>query len=225
MLLAVVVVIPSLPSQTAVPAREVLALPVRNARLRAVMVAVALYVLGHFGAYTFIRPFAEENSSVTPAFISVLLVIYGVGGAAGNFLAGYAAPRDPRRSFITACAGLAAAMVLLLAIGHTRPGLVVAVLAWGVSFGAANLCQINLTLGAAPDTFEAAMAINTLGYNTSIALGALFGGLFADRLGVGSAVWFGVTLTAASLLVTLGTRRRASTRRRATAPAQPSRPR
>jgi predicted MFS family arabinose efflux permease len=200
---AVALVVPSLPSQTAVPAREVFALPVRNVRLRPVILAVTLYVLGHFAAYTFIRPFAEESSAVTPAFISVLLVLYGIGGAAGNFLAGYTVTRNPRVSFIAACAGLVAAMLLLLTIGHTRPGLVVAVVLWGVSFGAANLCQITLTLGAAPEEFEAAMAINTLGYNTSIALGALFGGLFADRLGVASAVWFGVTLTAAALLVTL----------------------
>ena len=69
--------------------------------------------------------------------------------------------------------GLVTAMLLLLGVGHTRPGLILAVVVWGVSFGAANLCQINLMLGAAPDTFEAAMSINTLGYNTSIALGAL----------------------------------------------------
>ncbi|MFI5615065.1 hypothetical protein [Amycolatopsis sp. NPDC051903] len=50
------------------------------------------------------------------------------------------------------------------------------------------------------------MSINTLGYNTSIALGALFGGLVADDFGVDAAVWFGVALTAASVLVTLGTR-------------------
>lgn len=208
--LIVAVVIPSLPSQTAVPAREVFALPIRNVQLRLVIIAVTLYVLGHFGAYTFIRPFAEQNASVTAAFISVLLVIYGIGGAAGNFIAGYTVTRNLRASFITACTGLVAAMLLLLTLGHTRPGLILAVVVWGVSFGAANLCQINLTLGAAPDKFEAALAINTLGYNTSIALGALFGGLFADHLGIESAVWFGVTLTALSLLITLGTRRRAA---------------
>lgn len=65
-----------------------------------------------------------------------------------------------------------------------------------------------MTLAAAPDKFEAAMSINTLGYNTSIALGALFGGLFADRMGVSSAVWFGVVLTGASLLITLSIRRK-----------------
>ncbi|MFD0475214.1 hypothetical protein ACFQ0B_48425 [Nonomuraea thailandensis] len=66
-----------------------------------------------------------------------------------------------------------------------------------------------MTQAAAPDTFEAAMSLNTMAYNTSIALGALFGGLFADHLRVTSVVWFGVALTAASLLLTLGTGRRA----------------
>lgn len=207
--LAVAVVIPSLPSQNAVSVREVFGLPLHNAQLRRVMYAVVLYVLGHFAAYTFIRPYAEENSSATAVFISVLLVIYGVGGAVGNFVAGYTVTKNLRASFIVACLGLVTAMLLLLMIGHTRFGLIAAVVLWGLSFGAANLCQINLMLGAAPDTFEAAMSINTLGYNTSIALGALFGGLFADGFGVESAVWFGVTLAAASLLVTLGTRRKA----------------
>ncbi|MGW3793638.1 hypothetical protein ACWD8I_21075 [Micromonospora arida] len=59
-----------------------------------------------------------------------------------------------------------------------------------------------MTLAAAPETFEAALSIDTLGYR------ALFGGLFADNLGVESAVWFGAALAMASLPVTLGTRRK-----------------
>ena len=54
------------------------------------------------------------------------------------------------------------------------------------------------------------MSINTLGYNTSIALGALFGGLLVDGFGLASAVWFGVVLTSASLVVTATTRRTAA---------------
>lgn len=206
--LAVAVVVPSLPSDNAVPVREVFRLPIERPQLRLVMIAVTLYVLGHFGAYTFIRPFAEQHSSASAAFISALLVAYGIGGAAGNFIAGHTVARNPRASFVAACTGLVAAMLLLLSIGHTRPGLILAVVLWGVSFGAANLCQIALMLDAAPDKFEAAMSINTLGYNTSIAVGALAGGLFADGLGVDSAVWYGVTLTGAALIVTLGSRRR-----------------
>jgi len=98
-------------------------------------------------------------------------------------------------------------LLLLLALGHSQAGAMVAAAVWGLAFGAANLCQINLVLAGAPDRFEAAMSINTLGFNLSIAIGALIGGVFADRSGVASAVWFGVVLTAASLLVTLFTRR------------------
>lgn len=164
--LLVATVIPALPSDNAVPVREVFGLPVKNRQLRVVMFAVTLYVLGHFGAYTFIRPYAEEDTGVSAAFITVLLVIYGIGGAVGNFVAGYTVTRHLRASFIAAVAGIVTAMLLLLGFGHTRFGLILAVAWWGVSFGAANLCQINLMLGAAPDTFEAAMSINTLGYNT-----------------------------------------------------------
>ncbi|GAA0384311.1 MFS transporter [Microbispora corallina] len=207
-LLAVIIVVPSLPSENAVSVREVFGLPIRNVRLRVVLFAVVLYVLGHFGAYTFIRPFIEQNSSTSSRFFTVLLIIYGVGGAAGNFIAGYTVTKNLRGSFAVACTGLVAALLLLLTIGHTQAGLIFSLILWGVSFGAANLCQINVTLAAAPDTFEAAMSLNTLAYNTSIALGALFGGLFADHLGVDSVFWYGVVLTAASVLLTLGTRRR-----------------
>ncbi|MEV0824953.1 MFS transporter [Nonomuraea rubra] len=208
-LLAVATVVPSLPSANAVPVREVFALPFRNLPLRLVLGTVVLFVLGHFGAYTFVRPFLEGGTSAAPAFITVVLMIYGVGGAIGNFVAGYTVNRSLRGSFIVGCAGLVVSMLLLLTIGHGQAGSIVALVLWGVSFGVVQLCQVNMTQAAAPDTFEAAMSLNTMAYNTSIALGALFGGLFADHLGVTSVVWFGVALTAASLLLTLATGRRA----------------
>ncbi|MEV0662391.1 MFS transporter [Actinomadura luteofluorescens] len=202
-LLAVAVLIPSLPSRNAVPVREVFALPVTNVRLRTVMVTVVLFVLGHFGAYTFVRPFLEDGAGASSASITGLLMAYGIGGAMGNFIAGHTATRHLRATFITACSGLVASLLLLLAVGHWTAAPVVLLVVWGVSFGAWQLCQVNMTLAAAPETFEAAMSLNTLAYNTSIAVGALFGGLFADHLGVRSVLWFGAALTAASLLVTL----------------------
>ncbi|MEV4171323.1 MFS transporter [Nonomuraea sp. NPDC049709] len=208
--LAVVAIVPSLPSANAVPVREVFGLPLRNVPLRLVLCTVVLFVLGHFGAYTFVRPYLESATSASPLFITVLLMVYGAGGAAGNFIAGHTVTRNLRGSFIVGCAGLVVSMLLLLAIGHGQAGSVIALILWGVSFGVVQLCQVNMTQAAAPDTFEAAMSLNTMAYNTSIALGALFGGLFADHLGVASVVWFGVALTAASLLLTLGTRQRTS---------------
>lgn len=206
-LVAVAVTIPSLPSDNAVPVREVFELPRVNVRLRQVMVTVVLYVLGHYGAYTFVRPFMEQEAHASSAFITGLLMVFGAGGAIGNFGAEYLIRKNLKGTYLVARVTLVASLLLLLALGHSQGGALVAAAAWGLAFGAANLCQINLVLAAAPDRFEAAMSINTLGFNVSIALGALIGGVFADQSGVAGAVWFGVALTTFSVLVSLFSRR------------------
>jgi predicted MFS family arabinose efflux permease len=208
--LAVALIVPSMPSQNAVSVREVFALPVKNVRLRLVLGIVVLFVLGHFGAYTFVRPFLEGNASATPVFITVALMIFGAGGAIGNFIAGHTVTKSVRASFIVGGGGLVGSLLLLLAIGHGQAAPIILLAVWGMSFGVVQLSQLTMTQAAAPDTFEAAMSLNTLAYNTSIAIGALVGGLFVDHVGVRSVIWFGAALTAASLLVVLSTRRTAA---------------
>ncbi|MGW1994937.1 MFS transporter [Embleya sp. NPDC001921] len=206
--LAVTALVPSLPSANAVSVREVFGLPRRNVRLRLVLFIVVFFVLGHFAAYTFVRPFLEEHTSATPAFVTVVLIIFGIGGAVGNFVAGHTVNKNLRTSFVIGCVGLVTSLLLLLVTGGTKAGTIVALILWGISFGVVQLCQVNMTLAAAPETFEAAMSLNTMAYNTSIALGALFGGLFADNIGVTSVVWFGVALITASLIIRISTGRK-----------------
>ncbi|MEV4800135.1 MFS transporter [Nonomuraea sp. NPDC049421] len=201
---AVAVLVPSLPSANAVSVREVFLLPLRNGPLRLVLTAVVLFVLGHFGAYTFVRPFLEEHAGATPLFVTVTLMAYGVGGAIGNLVAGPVVARNARGGFLAGSAGLVASLLALLFLGQSAAGAVVTLVVWGVAFGVVQLSQVTMTQAAAPETFEAAMSLNTMAYNTSIALGALVGGVFADRLGVSSVVWFGIGLTAAALLLVLG---------------------
>ncbi|MCP9966079.1 MFS transporter [Actinomadura madurae] len=81
---AVAVVVPSLPSANAVSVREVFGLPLKNVPLRSVLLTVVLFVLGHFGAYTFVRPFLEEKASAGPLFITVVLIVFGVGVRSGT---------------------------------------------------------------------------------------------------------------------------------------------
>lgn len=201
--LAVASLVPSLGSDNAVSVREVFGLPVRNGQLRTVLFIVVFFVLGHFAAYTFVRPYLEDHASATSTFITVVLIIFGVGGAVGNFVAGYTVNRSLRGTFVIGLVGLLVALALLRTVGDGATGAVVALVLWGLSFGAVQLSQINMTLAAAPETFEAAMSLNTMAYNLCIALGALFGGLFVDHVGVTSVIWFGMVLAGASLLLRL----------------------
>ncbi|MFC5662320.1 MFS transporter [Kitasatospora misakiensis] len=200
-LLAVAATIPSLPSANAVPVREVFGLPVRNVPLRVVLVMVVFFVLGHFGAYTFVRPYLEDRTSASVGFITVVLIVFGVGGAIGNFIGGQTVNKSLRGSFVVGGLLLIGALVMLLALGADDFGVIAAMALWGVAFGVVQLSQINMTLAAAPETFEAAMSLNTMAYNTCIALGALVGGLFADHTGVTSVVWFGIVLVGLAVLL------------------------
>ncbi|MEU6954606.1 MFS transporter [Streptomyces sp. NPDC045714] len=211
-LLAVAVTVPSLPSANAVPVREVFGLPVRNVRLRVVLIMVVFFVLGHFGAYTFIRPYLEQGASATAGFITVVLVVFGIGGAVGNFIGGRTVERSMRGSFVVGGLIMIAALVLLLTVGTDRIGAIVAMSLWGLAFGVVQLSQINLTLASAPEAFEATMSLNTMAYNTCIALGALIGGLFADHAGVTSVVLFGIVLVALAVTVGAATGRRTTAR-------------
>jgi predicted MFS family arabinose efflux permease len=195
----VAVLVPSLPSNNAVSVREVFALPLRNPQLRVVLIMVIFFVLGHFGAYTYVRPILEGSQGATAVLITAVLMIFGLGGAVGNFVAGRTVNKSVEGSFIVGCGGILLSLLLLIMIGDQLLGSIVAMALWGVSFGVVQLSQVTMTLAAAPDTFEAAMSLNTMAYNTSIALGALFGGLVVDHLGVTNVVWFGLALIGMSL--------------------------
>ncbi|MFF0506694.1 MFS transporter [Streptomyces fimicarius] len=199
--LAVAVTVPSLPSANAVPVREVFGLPLRNVPLRVVLFMVVFFVLGHFGAYTFVRPYLEEDASATGGFITVVLIVFGVGGAVGNVIGGRTVERSNRGSFVVGGLIMIAALLLLLTVGANDVGVIAAMALWGLAFGVVQLSQINLTLAAAPEAFEATMSLNTMAYNTCIALGALIGGLFADHTGVTSVVRFGIALVALAVIL------------------------
>lgn len=174
------------PSAGAVPVREVFGLPLRNVPLRVVLIMVVCFVLGHFGAYTFVRPYLEESRPDTVGVITTALVVFGVGGAIGNLIGGRTVGRSLRGSFVAGGLIMIAALVMLLAFGDNDVGVIAAMVLWGLAFGVVQLSQLNMTLSAAPESFEAAMSLNTMAYNTCIALGALIGGLFADHVGLSS---------------------------------------
>jgi predicted MFS family arabinose efflux permease len=127
--------VPSLPSNNAVSVREVFTLPLRNPQLRVVLIIVILFVLGHFGAYTYVRPFLEHGQFGTPVFITIVLMIFGIGGAVGNFVAGHTVNKSLNGSFILGCIGLVLSLLLLIIASDQLIVTITAMILWGVSFG------------------------------------------------------------------------------------------
>ncbi|MFE7317745.1 MFS transporter [Streptomyces sp. NPDC057555] len=205
-LVALVVLLPPLPAPGAVRLGGVLGL-LRRPPVRTGLVLLALLVAGHFAAYTYVRPVLETVAGARPDQISTVLLVFGVAGLAGNFLAGAGAARSPRSALLVICAVLAGAVLLVPPTGYAAGvfGAAALVAVWGLAYGGVSVSTQTWLMAAAPDAREAASALFVAVFNGAIAAGALAGGLAADGWGTGGVIWLGGALVAGALLtVALG---------------------
>ncbi|MFF0869700.1 MFS transporter [Nonomuraea sp. NPDC003560] len=186
-LVALLRVLPPLPARQVTGARVLLDL----LRVRGTGIALLgtfLVVLAHFGTYTYVTPFLEHVTRLSPAAVSAVLLAYGAAGIAGNFLAGRAVATAPRLAFAV-CGGLIAAATLLLPLAGSSPaGAVVLLVVWGLAYGGVPVCSQAWFLRAAPGAPEAATVVFTSSFQATFALGALLGGTVVDAFSVSTAM-------------------------------------
>lgn len=163
----------------------------------AVRVGIAmtfLVITGHFTAYTFIRPILQNNG-VADGMIGALLLVFGIAGICGNFIAGALIATRLRQTVCGISVLLSAATAGLAITEHTTWSAAAILIVWGLGYGAVPVTFQTWILNAAPDAIEAASSLYVAMFNLSIALGALVGGLAVDAISTVSVLWIGGVLT------------------------------
>jgi predicted MFS family arabinose efflux permease len=141
------------------------------------MAAGALVFIGQFAAWTYITPFLVDHTHLSSGVITLLYLIYGFGGIVGSLVAGSLFKRGVIGSF--AGAGVVVAALLIgLAIAGTLPWLAgLLIVLWGLFWGIVNPGTLVWILDAAPDTPEAASAVNVTNLQIAVALGSGLGAI------------------------------------------------
>ncbi|MBM7774654.1 putative MFS family arabinose efflux permease [Actinokineospora baliensis] len=209
-LLVLVAVLVLLPSMRARNSGGLAAIPqlLRNGPFLVAIAVAALTMIGHYLAYTYVTPYLEDVVGISPGMVSVLLLVFGAAGIAGNFLAGGAVAKGLRRALVSAVALLAGSLLVIsLTGGASTTAAVVLLVAWGLSYAALPVCLQTLVLRSAPEATDAASSLYVAVFNASIALGALGGGIAVESAGVGSVTVVGAVLVAAALIVLLVSRK------------------
>ncbi|MGV9778058.1 MFS transporter [Streptosporangium sp. NPDC003464] len=202
-LLALIVLVPPLPA-VQVTRLKVLGGLFRSPGVRVGLVLTVLIVTAHFGTYTYVTPFLRQVTGVSPDLITVFLLVYGVAGIVGNFVAGVTVTRRLRATFITSGCMLAGATLLLPVLGTGDIGAVVLLVVWGLAYGAVPVCSQIWFATSAPHATEAASILFTSSFQATIAIGALLGGVVVDAASpsavmvLGGAVAVLMVLTAAA---------------------------
>ncbi|GGS10857.1 MFS transporter [Streptomyces sp. MBT70] len=193
------VVLPPLPAEGAVRLGTFPRL-LGAARVRWLLVTVALLVTGHFAAYTYVRPVLERTPGTGPGLVGTLLLGYGLAGVAGNFAGGALAARRPRRALRLIATVLGAVVVLLAPAGRSAAGSAALLLVWGLAYGGVSVSGQRALTAAAPGAPEAASALFAGVFNAAIALGALAGGRLADGPGTTAVLLTGGVLAGLAAL-------------------------
>lgn len=156
----------------------------------AVVIALLTTVLGSaatFTMFTYIAVILTHQVDATPAFVTTMLVVVGIGFTLGNVLSGKAADRSIRKTLLTVFSLFAAVMFLFPVIVTTQTGAVVTLLVWGIlSFALVPPVQMQV-MRVAHDAPGLASSINVGAFNLGNAIGAAAGGAaVAANLGYGA---------------------------------------
>lgn len=158
-------------------------LPWHHRGIRAGFAITALVVVGHFMAYTYVRPVLETNPAITPPLVVVALAVFGLAGIAGNAVIGPFAAGHPRVALLVALGAIALGTALLpVSVAGIWSAFAVLTL-WGVGYGAIGVATQAWIRSANPALVERSSAMWSGVFNGAIAVGAFAGGLLFDGLG------------------------------------------
>lgn len=189
-LVALVVLLPPLPP-VRVTRLGVLRGLLRRHSIRLGLLATFLVVLAHFGTYTYVTPFLQEVTNVSPAMLSALLLIYGAAGFIGNFVAGATVTRHLRATFVVSGVLLGGSTLLLPTLGNGNVGATTLLVVWGLAYGGVPVCSQTWFVRSAPRAPEAATVLFTSSFQATISVAALFGGIVVDAASTTSVMWCG----------------------------------
>ncbi|HCM94115.1 MAG TPA: MFS transporter [Glutamicibacter sp.] len=172
-----------------------------------VWLSLAITVLGYggmFGAFTYIAYTLTEVTEFNETSVPWLLMLFGIGLFAGNWIGGRMADKSIDRTLLFFIAALLAVLIAFAALASNPVATMVALfLMGGFGFGTVPGLQSRIMqfAGSAPTLASGA---NIGAFNLGNALGAWAGGLgIAAGLGYTSPIWIGAAITVAALLVVL----------------------
>ncbi len=168
------------------------------------LIASGLIILGHFAAYTYLRPFLEQGPRLGPSVITVVLLAYGIAGFFGNFLGEAGVARSVRVALIVTACVLGGSLLLAPVFGGGKIAAISIVTAWGFAFGAVPICMQTWMFKAAPDVIEGGSALFITVVQVALAAGSLVGGLTVDHLGISSVLILGGVMSVATAVIVWG---------------------
>jgi predicted MFS family arabinose efflux permease len=155
----------------------------RRPRVPLGMLAAALFFLGQFALFTYLRPFLEAVTHVDTSTLSALLLVLGVFGLVGTSVIGRILQTRLFGALVVMPLAMALLAVGLVGFGASLPVVACLLALWGLIGTAAPVGWWTWVSKALPDDAEAGGGLMVAVVQLAITGGAAFGGLLFDHAG------------------------------------------
>ena len=167
------------------------------------MLAVALFFMGQFALFTYLRPFLETVTAVDVTTLSLMLLGLGLAGLAGTYAIGFALKRTLYGLLIAIPLAMALIAGGLIALGSSPARVAVLLVLWGLVGTAAPVAWWTWVSRVLPDQAEAGGGLMVAVVQLAITLGAAFGGMLFDGWGYQATFLASAALLLSSSLIAL----------------------
>jgi predicted MFS family arabinose efflux permease len=147
------------------------------------MAGVALFFMGQFALFTYLRPFLETVTQLGVSGLSGMLLTIGVAGFIGTTLIGALLERQLYRTLVVIPLLMAAIGLALMAFGASKPAVAVLLALWGLAGTAAPVGWWTWLARTLPQDAEAGGGLIVAVVQLAIAFGATLGGILFDASG------------------------------------------
>ncbi len=182
------------------------------------MLAVALFFMGQFALFTYLRPFLETVTGVDVSTLSLMLLGLGLAGLAGTYAIGRALKRSLYGLLIAMPVAMAAVAAGLVVVGSSSVSVALLLVLWGLIGTAAPVAWWTWVSRALPDEAEVGGGLMVAVIQLAITLGASLGGLLFDGWGYEATFLASAALLISSALIAVFASRKSHTAAEGTAP-------
>lgn len=165
----------------------------QHSLLVTILSVTILQFAGQMALFAFVAPWLEALTTLGATGISLMLLTVGVGGIAGNYVAGQATDRFGAKETQLVLIILLAVVMALMPLIRTSLIIGVALMfAWGFVGQGFISPQLVRLVGINQPLSSATLSLNSSFINIGLTLGAVSGGIYIDQIGVETLPWLGV---------------------------------
>lgn len=195
------IILPAVPVPGGATLRQRIGITRTNGVLPTLLVS-ACGLVGGFTVYNYISPLFTTQLKIGASTIALLLFIYGIGGAAGNFLGGELADRIGAN--YTVAAGLVLCITglsIVAGMGDNWAGAIAGIFIWGIGGWMLVPAQQHRLVSLAGPAAPLAISLNASAMYLGIGLAGLTGTAVIKIVGLSGLAPFAVFMATVSLAI------------------------